>query len=62
VAERFDYDYSDEELEEIADRARTLADDADEVHVLFNNNARELAPKAARRMRQLLGQDPGPEP
>jgi uncharacterized protein YecE (DUF72 family) len=62
VAERFDYDYSDDELEEIADRARTLADDADEVHVLFNNNARELAPKAARRMRQLLGQDPGPEP
>ena len=62
VAERFDYDYSDDELEEIADRARTLADDADEVHVLFNNNARELAPKAARRMRQLLGQDPGPDP
>lgn len=62
VAERFDYDYSEDELEEIADRARTLADDADEVHVLFNNNARELAPKAARRMRQLLGQDPGPEP
>jgi uncharacterized protein YecE (DUF72 family) len=58
VAERFDYDYSDDELEEIADRARTLADDADEVHVLFNNNARELAPKAARRMRQLLGQEP----
>ena len=62
VAERFDYDYSDAELEEIAERARTLADDADEAHVLFNNNARELAPKAARRMRQLLGQDPGPEP
>jgi uncharacterized protein YecE (DUF72 family) len=62
VAERFDYDYPDEELEEIADRARTLADDADEVHVLFNNNARELAPKAARRFRQLVGQDPGPEP
>ena len=62
VAERFDYDYPDGELEEIADRARALADDADEAHVLFNNNARELAPKAARRMRQLLGQDPGPEP
>ncbi len=62
VAERFEYDYSDEELEEIADRARALADDADEVHVLFNNNARELAPKAARRFRQLIGQDPGPEP
>ena len=62
VAERFEYDYSDAELEEIAERARTMADDADEVHVLFNNNARELAPKAARRFRQLVGQDPGPEP
>jgi uncharacterized protein YecE (DUF72 family) len=62
VAERFEYDYSDDELEEIADRARALADDADEAHVLFNNNARELAPKAARRMRQLLGQDAGPDP
>jgi uncharacterized protein YecE (DUF72 family) len=62
VAERFDYDYPDEELEEIADRSRALADDADEVHVLFNNNARELAPTAARRLRQLVGQDPGPEP
>jgi uncharacterized protein YecE (DUF72 family) len=62
VAERFDYDYPDEELEEIAERARALADDADEAHVLFNNNARELAPKAARRFRQLVGQDPGPEP
>ena len=62
VAERFDYDYSDAELEEITERARTMADDADEVHVLFNNNARELAPKAARRFRQLVGQDPGPEP
>ena len=62
VAERFDYDYPDEELEEIAERARALADDADEAHVLFNNNARELAPKAARRFRQLVGQDPGAEP
>jgi uncharacterized protein YecE (DUF72 family) len=62
VAERFDYDYPDEELEEIAERARALADDADEAHVLFNNNARELAPKAARRFRQLVDQDPGAEP
>ena len=59
VAERFDYDYSDEEVEEIADRARVLADDAEEVHVMFNNNARDYAPKAARRMLQALGQDGG---
>jgi uncharacterized protein YecE (DUF72 family) len=62
VAERFDYDYPEEELEEIAGRAKSLDQDADQVHVLFNNNARELAPKAARALRGILGQDPGPEP
>jgi len=62
VAERFDYDYSTEELEEIAGRARALESEAEQVHVMFNNNARELAPKAARALRGILGQDPGPEP
>jgi uncharacterized protein YecE (DUF72 family) len=61
VAERFDYDYPEEELREIAGRARALADEAESVHVMFNNNARELAPKAARSLRTVLGQDPGPE-
>jgi uncharacterized protein YecE (DUF72 family) len=59
VAERFDYDYPDRELEEIADRARVLADEAREVHVMFNNNARDYAPKAARRMLQALGEASG---
>jgi uncharacterized protein YecE (DUF72 family) len=62
VAERFDYDYSTDELEEIAGRVRALDSDAEQVHVMFNNNARELAPKAARGVRTILGQDPGPEP
>jgi uncharacterized protein YecE (DUF72 family) len=62
VAERFDYDYSDDELVEIADRAQTLGERAEKVHVVFNNNARELAPKAARRFRELVGQNPGPSP
>jgi uncharacterized protein YecE (DUF72 family) len=62
VAERFDYDYPKDELEEIAGRARALDADAEQVHVMFNNNARELAPKAARGLRTILGQDPGPEP
>ena len=51
-----------EELEEIADRAKALDSEAEQVHVMFNNNARELAPKAARALRGILGQDPGPEP
>jgi uncharacterized protein YecE (DUF72 family) len=62
VAERFGWRYSDEELEEIGQRARGLAEEAGEVHVMFNNNSRDDAPVAARRMRQLLGQGPGPPP
>ena len=57
VAERFDYDYSAEEIDEIAGRARKLAEEAEQVHVIFNNNARELAPKAGLRLRAALGQD-----
>jgi uncharacterized protein YecE (DUF72 family) len=62
VAERFGWVYGDEELEEIASRAGTLAEQAEEVHVLFNNNRDDDAPSAARRFRALLGQDPGPPP
>jgi uncharacterized protein YecE (DUF72 family) len=62
VAERFAYRYSDEELEEIAGRARHLAEQAQEVHVAFNNNRGDDAPTAAQRFRSLLGQDPGPAP
>jgi uncharacterized protein YecE (DUF72 family) len=56
VAARFDYDYSDEEIEEIADRARELGKEAKELHVVFNNNALDYAPHAALRMRKALGQ------
>jgi uncharacterized protein YecE (DUF72 family) len=62
VAERFGWVYGDEELEEVAGRVRTLAEEAGEVHVLFNNNRDDDAPTAARRFRALLGQDPGPPP
>ena len=62
VAERFGWVYGDEELEEVASRVRGLAEQAAEVHVLFNNNRDDDAPSAARRFRALLGQDPGPPP
>lgn len=62
VAERFGWRYSDEELEEVSTRANRLAEDAEEVRVMFNNNRDDDAPTAARRLRQLLGQDPGPPP
>jgi uncharacterized protein YecE (DUF72 family) len=56
VAARFNYDYSDEEISEVADRARDLGKEAKEVHVVFNNNALDYAPHAALRMRKALGQ------
>lgn len=60
VAERFDWDYADDELQALAERAKALAEDAGQVRVMFNNNRDDLAPQAATRMRILLGQDPGP--
>ena len=61
VAERFAWQYTDDELEEIAGRARALEETAGEVHVAFNNNRGDDAPTAAQRFRALLGQDV-PEP
>jgi uncharacterized protein YecE (DUF72 family) len=56
VAARFNYDYSDAEIEEVATRSKRLAGEAKEVHVIFNNNARDYAPHAALRLRKALGQ------
>jgi uncharacterized protein YecE (DUF72 family) len=62
VAARFNYDYSDKEIDDVANRARDLAKDAKEVHVVFNNNALDYAPHAAARMRKALGQMIRPMP
>ena len=56
VAKRFDYDYSEDEIEEVAERSRELADEAKAVHVVFNNNNLDYAPRAAIRLRKALGQ------
>jgi uncharacterized protein YecE (DUF72 family) len=61
VAERFGWRYADEELEEVAERTRSLAEQAGEVHVAFNNNRDDDAPTAAQRFRALLGQAPAGE-
>jgi uncharacterized protein YecE (DUF72 family) len=61
VAERFAWQYTDGELGEIAERARTLAESTGQVHVAFNNNRGDDAPTAAQRFRALLGQEV-PEP
>ena len=57
VAKRFDYDYSGKEIEEVAERTRKLATEAEEVHVVFNNNNLDYAPRAAIRLRKTLGQN-----
>lgn len=54
VAERFNYQYPDKELDEIADRAEDVADQVSELHVVYNNNASDYAPKAAARFREIM--------
>jgi uncharacterized protein YecE (DUF72 family) len=56
VASRFNYDYKDEEIVEVADRSNELARRARDVHVIFNNNNLDYAPRAALRLRKALGQ------
>jgi uncharacterized protein YecE (DUF72 family) len=56
VAARFDYDYSDDEIAEVSERSRELAREARELHVIFNNNNLDYAPRAALRLRKALGQ------
>jgi len=56
VAARFDYDYGGDEIAEVADRSKRLAREARAVHVIFNNNNLDYAPRAALRLRKALGQ------
>jgi uncharacterized protein YecE (DUF72 family) len=54
VAERFDYDYGEEEVKEIAARIRELEKEVEELHVVANNNRSNYAPKLAKRLQELL--------
>jgi uncharacterized protein YecE (DUF72 family) len=56
VAARFNYDYSGDEIEEVAERSKGLAKQARDVHVVFNNNALDYAPRAAASLRAALHQ------
>ena len=62
VAARFDYDYDEKEIAEVAERSRKLATEARDVHVIFNNNNLDYAPHAALRLRKALGQIVNPPP
>ena len=56
VAARFDYDYKGEEIAEIVNRSKKLSKEARDVHVIFNNNNLDYAPRSALRLRKALGQ------
>jgi uncharacterized protein YecE (DUF72 family) len=56
VPERFDYEYPEPELREIAGRVEGLAEEAQEVRTMFNNNNSDYAPRAAQQLREILGQ------
>jgi uncharacterized protein YecE (DUF72 family) len=56
VAARFDYDYKEKEIAEVAERSKKLAAEARELHVIFNNNNLDYAPRAGLRLRKALGQ------
>jgi uncharacterized protein YecE (DUF72 family) len=55
VAERFGWEYSDDELRELKGRVEGLAEQVPNVRMMFNNNRGADAPNAAARMRELLG-------
>jgi len=54
AAERFDWLYSEEELAEWVAPLQRLADEAQEVYALFNNNRDDFAPRSAQILRGLL--------
>ena len=54
VPERFDHKYAKRELEEIRGRVEGLAEEAEEVRLMFNNNKSDYAPRAAEQMRELV--------
>ena len=54
AADRFDWMYSADELAEWVPKAHDLAEQADEVYALFNNNRDDFAPRSAVIFRGLL--------
>jgi uncharacterized protein YecE (DUF72 family) len=54
TAERFNYLYNEQELDEWVPNVARLAELASTVHVLFNNNAQDYAVQNGRQLRMLL--------
>jgi uncharacterized protein YecE (DUF72 family) len=56
-SERFDYEYQEQELREFVEPVRRLAELAQRVHVVFNNNLRDQGIRGARLFSALVGAD-----
>jgi uncharacterized protein YecE (DUF72 family) len=54
AAERFDWLYSEEELTSWVEPFARLAEEAEEVYAMFNNNRDDFAPRSAQVLRGLL--------
>ncbi|MGW6025444.1 DUF72 domain-containing protein [Streptomyces sp. NPDC055099] len=59
--DRFRYAYADDELAEWIPRLRALAEQTEQVHVLFNNCCADAAVRAAEAMARLLGPSLAPQ-
>jgi uncharacterized protein YecE (DUF72 family) len=53
-SQRFDYDYNNDELQEIAGEVAKIADEVETTHVLFNNNYQDQGQRGAATLRTLL--------
>ncbi|MGD0794349.1 MAG: DUF72 domain-containing protein [Dehalococcoidales bacterium] len=55
ATEKFNYLYSEDELKEWIPRVRSMAQKADELHIIFKNKHAEFPVKNAMQMKELLG-------
>jgi uncharacterized protein YecE (DUF72 family) len=56
VSEKYNYLYSEDELEDWVPKIYRMADDAKEVYIIFKNKHFDFAVRNARQMRALLGE------
>ncbi|PYM36515.1 MAG: hypothetical protein DME15_03630 [Candidatus Rokuibacteriota bacterium] len=59
VREKYDYLYSQAELEALVPEVAAIAEEAEQVYISFNNNNRDYPVQNALMMRRLLGQPAG---
>lgn len=58
VREKYDYLYTEAELQELLPEVEALARDVEDVFISFNNNNRDFPVRNALMLRRLLGQPP----